>query len=72
MGWKHRDWFLAIPRHHVFDNRGNIGPTLWWDGKIIGSWTITSTGRDPCLRGQSAGVAPEAGEPDSDGLCHSQ
>jgi hypothetical protein len=38
MGWKRRDWFFGIPQHHVFDNRGNIGPTLWWDGEIIGSW----------------------------------
>jgi hypothetical protein len=45
MGWKRRDWFLGIPQHHVFDNRGNIGPTLWWDGEIIGSWAVTSTGQ---------------------------
>ena len=41
MGWKQRDWFFGIPQHHVFDNRGNIGPTLWWDGEIIGSWAVT-------------------------------
>jgi hypothetical protein len=45
MGWKRRHWFFGIPRHHVFDNRGNIGPTLWWDGEIIGSWAVTSTGQ---------------------------
>jgi Winged helix DNA-binding domain len=45
MGWKRRDWFFGIPQHHVFDNRGNIGPTLWWDGEIIGSWTVTSAGQ---------------------------
>ena len=44
MGWKRRDWFFGIPQHHVFDNRGNIGPTLWWDGEIIGSWAVTSAG----------------------------
>jgi hypothetical protein len=22
----------------------NIGPTLWWDGEIIGSWAITRDG----------------------------
>ena len=44
MGWKQRDWFFGIPQHHVFDNRGNIGPTLWWDGEIIGSWAVTSAG----------------------------
>jgi hypothetical protein len=45
MGWKRRDWFLGIPQHQVFDNSGNIGPTLWWDGEIIGSWAVTSTGQ---------------------------
>jgi hypothetical protein len=45
MGWKRRDWFFGIPQHHVFDNRGNIGPTLWWDGEIIGSWAVAATGQ---------------------------
>jgi hypothetical protein len=44
MGWKHRDWFLGIGHQAVFDRAGNIGPTLWWNGEIIGSWTITATG----------------------------
>jgi hypothetical protein len=44
MGWKRRDWFFGIPQHQVFDNRGNIGPTLWWDGEIIGSWAVDATG----------------------------
>jgi hypothetical protein len=44
MGWKRRDWFLGIDHHHVFDRAGNIGPTLWWDGEIIGSWAITPAG----------------------------
>ncbi len=44
MGWKRRDWFLGIDQHHVFDHNGNIGPTLWWDGEIVGSWGITPAG----------------------------
>jgi hypothetical protein len=44
MGWKRREWLFGIPPHHVFDNRGNIGPTLWWDGEIIGSWAVTPAG----------------------------
>lgn len=44
MGWKTRNWFLDIDPHHVFDSGGNIGPTLWWNGEIVGSWTITSDG----------------------------
>ena len=36
--------FLGIDAGHIFDRAGNIGPTLWWNGEIIGSWAITSTG----------------------------
>ncbi|KHL04183.1 winged helix DNA-binding domain-containing protein [Sinomonas humi] len=44
MGWKHREWFLGISPHDVFDAAGNIGPTAWWDGEIIGSWAVASAG----------------------------
>lgn len=44
MGWKGRDWFLGIDRGQVFDSAGNIGPTLWWDGEIVGSWAIGPAG----------------------------
>jgi hypothetical protein len=44
MGWKNRDWFLGIESSLVFDRAGNIGPTLWWDGEIIGSWAVAPNG----------------------------
>ena len=44
MGWKSRDWFLGIDPGCVFDRAGNIGPTLWWDGEIVGSWATTTDG----------------------------
>jgi hypothetical protein len=44
MGWKHRKWFFGIDQHQVFDHNGNIGPTLWWDGEIVGSWAVAATG----------------------------
>ena len=44
LGWKYRDWFFDIDRHHVFDRAGNIGPTVWWDGRIVGSWAVATTG----------------------------
>jgi len=44
MGWKHRDWYLAIDPTAIFDNAGNIGPTVWWDGEIIGTWATTAAG----------------------------
>jgi hypothetical protein len=44
MGWKHRDWFLGIDRAAVFDRAGSIGPTVWWNGEIIGSWAVDAYG----------------------------
>jgi hypothetical protein len=44
MGWKHRDWMLGIDHRAVFDGAGNIGPTVWWNGEVIGSWAITAAG----------------------------
>ncbi len=44
MGWKHRDWMFGIDPSLIYDRAGNIGPTLWWDGEIIGSWATTPNG----------------------------
>lgn len=44
MGWTQREWLLGIDRRHLYDRAGNIGPTLWWDDEIIGSWAVTPTG----------------------------
>ena len=44
MGWKRRDWFLGVDAGQVFDRAGNIGPTLWWNGEIVGSWAIAANG----------------------------
>ncbi|MFF2507201.1 winged helix DNA-binding domain-containing protein [Streptomyces sp. NPDC058067] len=39
MGWQQRDWYLAPElRAPLFDRAGNIGPTVWWDGRIAGGW----------------------------------
>ncbi|KIZ16645.1 winged helix DNA-binding domain-containing protein [Streptomyces natalensis] len=45
MGWRHRDWYLD-PDHvpALFDRNGNIGPTVWWNGRIIGAWAQRSDG----------------------------
>ncbi|RSS68913.1 crosslink repair DNA glycosylase YcaQ family protein, partial [Streptomyces sp. WAC06614] len=39
MGWRHRDWYLD-PAHvpELFDRNGNIGPTVWWNGRVVGGW----------------------------------
>jgi hypothetical protein len=63
MGWRHRNWFLGISRQEVFDSAGNIGPTVWWDGEVVGSWATVSTGevvtRLRVDRGADAGTAVE-------------
>ncbi|PSL08483.1 winged helix DNA-binding protein [Haloactinopolyspora alba] len=38
MGWQGRDWFLGAHRDALFDRNGNIGPTVWWDGRVVGGW----------------------------------
>ncbi|MEV4944596.1 winged helix DNA-binding domain-containing protein [Streptomyces sp. NPDC053755] len=39
MGWRLRDWFLdPALRPALYDRSGNIGPTVWWDGRIVGGW----------------------------------
>ncbi|MFI6806206.1 winged helix DNA-binding domain-containing protein [Streptomyces luteogriseus] len=39
MGWQQRDWYLAPGlRPRLFDGSGNVGPTAWWDGRVIGGW----------------------------------
>jgi hypothetical protein len=38
MGWTERGWYLGDHRAALFDRSGNIGPTVWWDGQIVGGW----------------------------------
>jgi hypothetical protein len=44
MGWTERDWFLGGHRAALFDRTGNIGPTVWSDGRIIGGWAQRGDG----------------------------
>ena len=39
MGWKERDWYLGEHAGILFDTNGNAGPTVWWDGRIVGGWS---------------------------------
>ncbi len=39
MGWKERDWYLGPHRELLFDRNGNAGPTVWWDGRVVGGWS---------------------------------
>ncbi len=44
MGWKDRDWYLGEHREQLFDSFGNIGPTVWWRGRIVGGWSRRADG----------------------------
>ncbi|MFP3990879.1 winged helix DNA-binding domain-containing protein [Streptomyces sp. E11-3] len=45
MGWQARDWYVAeAHRRELFDRSGNIGPTVWWDGQVVGGWAQRADG----------------------------
>ena len=44
MGWTKRGWYLGPHREALFDTAGNAGPTVWWDGHIVGGWNQTDGG----------------------------
>jgi hypothetical protein len=44
MGWAGRDFYLGPHRPVLFDRNGNAGPTVWWDGRVVGGWAQRKTG----------------------------
>ncbi len=44
MGWTAREWFLGPHGPMLFDRSGNIGPTVWADGRIVGGWAQRGDG----------------------------
>lgn len=44
MGTASRDWFLGGHVDALFDRNGNVGPTVWWRGRIVGGWTQRADG----------------------------
>jgi DNA glycosylase AlkZ-like len=44
MGWSARDFYLGRHRPALFDTNGNAGPTIWWDGRVVGGWAQRKTG----------------------------
>ncbi|MFH8698709.1 winged helix DNA-binding domain-containing protein [Streptomyces chartreusis] len=45
MGWQQRDWYLAPElRPSLFDGSGNVGPTVWWNGRVVGGWAQRGDG----------------------------
>lgn len=47
MGWSGpgRGWFLGDHVPALFDRNGNAGPTVWWDGRVVGGWAQRADGR---------------------------
>jgi hypothetical protein len=44
MGWTRREWYLGAHAERVFDANGNVAPTVWADGRIVGGWTRRPSG----------------------------
>ena len=44
MAYSHRDWFLGPHAPALFDRSGNIGPSVWCDGRIVGGWAQRPNG----------------------------
>ncbi|MDP9072911.1 MAG: winged helix DNA-binding domain-containing protein [Actinomycetota bacterium] len=44
MGWTDRGWYLGQHRAALFDRSGNAGPTVWWDGRVVGGWAQRKDG----------------------------
>ncbi|WP_405839281.1 winged helix DNA-binding domain-containing protein [Streptomyces sp. NBC_01518] len=63
MGWQQRDWYLAPElRPALFDGSGNVGPTVWWDGRVVGGWAQRPDGEIAwrILDGEGVGREGEA------------
>jgi len=60
MGWQAREWFLGAHGPALFDRTGNIGPTVWWDGRIVGGWAQRATGEVVFRLLEDAGAEAQA------------
>jgi hypothetical protein len=56
MGWRHRGWFVGEHGARLFDQTGNIGPSLWWDGRIVGGWAQDGDGQIICRFTEDVGA----------------
>jgi hypothetical protein len=44
MGWQSRSWYLGPHAPLLFDRTGNVGPTVWWAGRVVGGWAQRAAG----------------------------
>jgi hypothetical protein len=61
MGWQERDWYLAPDlRPALFDGSGNVGPTVWWNGRVVGGWAQRPDGEVVWRLLETEGLGREA------------
>jgi hypothetical protein len=60
MGWQERGWFLGDHRPALFDRNGNIGPSVWWDGRVVGGWAQRADGEISVRLLEDVGADAEA------------
>ncbi|MBZ3903267.1 winged helix DNA-binding domain-containing protein [Streptomyces griseiscabiei] len=61
MGWRQRDWYLDPGfRAALFDYSGNVGPTVWWNGRVVGGWAQRGDGEVVWRVLERGGVGSEA------------
>ena len=61
MGWVERDWFLGEHRAPLFDRTGNIGPTIFWQGRVVGGWAQRADGEIGRGSWRTSGRKPDLG-----------
>ncbi len=44
MGFIDRAWFVGAHAAAIFDRTGNIGPSVWCDGRVVGGWAQRTNG----------------------------
>jgi hypothetical protein len=60
MGWAARGWYLGGHAGALFDRNGNAGPTVWWDGRVVGGWAHRRDGEVALRLLEDVGAAGQA------------
>jgi hypothetical protein len=60
MAYIQRDWFLGPHAPRLFDRSGNIGPTVWCEGRVVGGWGQRPNGTIAFTLFEDIGHAAEA------------
>lgn len=60
MGWHSRAWYLGPYQDRLYDRAGNIGPSVWWCGRIVGGWAQDRDGALVCRYLEDVGADARA------------